>query len=105
MSETIEESIRRVGHLLGDATWDIELGSPASTELANTEPGPGGAWGHRPVQTAYAVVRMGILAVTEHARAVALLLPLSPAAFDEHEGDTLTEHRLVNVLSPSCSSR
>jgi predicted Zn-dependent protease len=30
---------------------------------------------------------------------------VSPAAFDEHEGDTLTEHRLVNVLSPSCSSR
>jgi hypothetical protein len=30
---------------------------------------------------------------------------LSPAAFDEHEGDTVTEHRFVNVLSPSCSSR
>jgi hypothetical protein len=29
---------------------------------------------------------------------------LSPATFDEHQGDTITEHRFVNVLSPSCSS-
>jgi len=31
--------------------------------------------------------------------------PLSPATFDEHEGDTIDEHRFVNVLSPSWSSR
>ena len=29
---------------------------------------------------------------------------LSPATFDEHEGDTITEHRFVNVLSSPCSS-
>jgi hypothetical protein len=29
---------------------------------------------------------------------------LSAATFDEHEDDTITEHHLVNVLSPSCSS-
>ena len=28
----------------------------------------------------------------------------SPATFDEHEGDTITEHRFVNVLSSPCSS-
>jgi hypothetical protein len=37
---------------------------------------------------------------------VSLLLgpAVSPATFDEHQGDTITEHRFVNVLSPSCSS-
>jgi len=30
--------------------------------------------------------------------------PVSPATFDEHEGDTFTEHRFVNVLSSPCSS-
>ena len=30
---------------------------------------------------------------------------VSPATFDEHEGDTLIEHRFVNGLSPSCPSR
>jgi subtilase family serine protease len=29
---------------------------------------------------------------------------VSAATFDEHEDDTITEHHLVNVLSPSCSS-
>ena len=29
---------------------------------------------------------------------------VSPATFDEHEGDTITEHRFVNVLSSPCSS-
>jgi hypothetical protein len=29
---------------------------------------------------------------------------LSLATFDEHEGDTITEHRFVNVLSSPCSS-
>jgi hypothetical protein len=31
-------------------------------------------------------------------------MSLSAATFDEHEGDTITEHHFVNVLSPSCSS-
>jgi ribosomal protein S18 acetylase RimI-like enzyme len=26
---------------------------------------------------------------------------VSAATFDEHEGDTIVEHRFVNVLSPS----
>jgi hypothetical protein len=30
---------------------------------------------------------------------------VSPATFDEHEGDTIDEHRFVSVLSPSWSSR
>lgn len=29
--------------------------------------------------------------------------PLSAATFDEHEGDTIDEHRFVTRLSPSCS--
>jgi len=29
---------------------------------------------------------------------------VSAATLDEHEGDTIHEHRFVNVLSPSCSS-
>jgi DNA replication protein DnaC len=29
---------------------------------------------------------------------------LSPATFDEHQGDTMADHRFVNVLSPSSSS-
>jgi len=29
---------------------------------------------------------------------------VSPATFDEHEGDTIHEHEFVNVLAPSCAS-
>jgi hypothetical protein len=30
---------------------------------------------------------------------------VSPAKLDEHEGDTMDEHRFVNMLSPSWSLR
>ncbi len=44
------------------------------------------------------------LGFEEHFSSVGDGRRLSPATFDEHEGDTITEHRFVNVLSSPCSS-
>lgn len=74
-AELLAEAVETLGVALNPAITPAP-GSPAASELraACEEPARTGAWGERPVRTAYALASMNYRAALEQARAMAALM-------------------------------
>jgi len=71
----VAEVANRVDRWTMQAAWTFEPGSPASTEVVNTETRlDGTSWGDRPVRSAYAYSQMATKLAVEFSRCAALLI-------------------------------
>jgi hypothetical protein len=71
----VDEVANRVDQWTMQAVWIFEPGSPASTEVVNTEIRLDGTpWGDRPVRTVYAYAQMVTKLAAEFSRCAALLI-------------------------------
>ena len=86
----VDEVANRVGRWTMQAAWTFEPGSPASTEVVNTEMRLDGTpWGDRPVRTAYAYAQMATKLAAEFSRCAALLIGADRPAPGIEDGDTV----------------
>lgn len=84
-------------HLTSFDVWRPADSSQGDDELKNGEVGADGAWGDRPVRSAYAMAGFEIKSAAEHARAAALAISLNTAIAVE----TLTPHQTILDVSSS----